>query len=146
VVTLSRRCQPAALLAHFTALTALLYFCKYQNMDHRQVVRALAALAQESRLAVFRLLVARGPEGYPAGVIGEQLAIPGPTLSFHLKELAQAGLITSRKESRFIYYAPAFERMNALLGYLTENCCSQGTVCSTACPPRAAAPRRRRSA
>jgi len=115
-------------------------------MKLQEVVRALAALAQESRLAVFRLLVSRGPEGYPAGEIGELLEIPGPTLSFHLKELAQAGLITSRKESRFIYYAPAFERMNELLAYLTENCCSQGTVCATACAPKSTTSRKRKSA
>lgn len=114
-------------------------------MKHQAVVRALAALAQESRLAVFRLLVNRGPEGYPAGEIGELLEIPGPTLSFHLKELAQAGLITSRRESRFIYYAPAFERMNELLGYLTENCCTQGTVCATACAPKNTSSRKRKT-
>jgi ArsR family transcriptional regulator len=115
-------------------------------MNSRDVVRALAALAQESRLSVFRLLVKRGPEGYSAGEISEKLNIPGPTLSFHLKELAQAGLITPRKASRFIYYAPAFERMNELLGYLTENCCSQGVVCATACAPTTKTERKRKSA
>jgi ArsR family transcriptional regulator len=114
-------------------------------MNHRDIVRALAALAQESRLAVFRLLVTRGPEGYSAGEISEKLDIPGPTLSFHLKELTQAGLITPRKASRFIYYAPAFDRMNELLGYLTENCCSQGAACATACAPNPS-PRKRKSA
>lgn len=109
-------------------------------------VRALAAIAQESRLAVFRLLVKRGPEGYSAGEIGEKLGIPGPTLSFHLKELTQAGLITGRKASRFVYYAPAFDRMNELLGYLTENCCSQGAACATACSPKATTERKRKSA
>jgi ArsR family transcriptional regulator len=104
-------------------------------MNQKDVVRALAALAQESRLAVFRLLVKRGPEGYAAGEIGERLQIPGPTLSFHLKGLTQAGLINSRKQGRFVYYAPAFERMNALLGYLTDKCCSQGTECVPACAP-----------
>lgn len=111
-------------------------------MNKKDVVRALAALAQESRLAVFRLLVKRGPEGFSAGEIGERLDIPGPTLSFHLKELTQAGLISSRKASRFIYYAPAFDRMNELLGYLTENCCSQGVVCDTACAPARKSTRR----
>ncbi|HXW09062.1 MAG TPA: metalloregulator ArsR/SmtB family transcription factor [Steroidobacteraceae bacterium] len=115
-------------------------------MNHQDIVRALAALAQDSRLAVFRLLVKRGPEGYSAGEIGEKLDIPGPTLSFHLKELAQAGLITPRKASRFIYYAPAFDRMNELLGYLTENCCSQGAACATACVPNTTAQRKRKSA
>ena len=115
-------------------------------MKNKDVVRALAALAQESRLSVFRLLVRRGPEGYSAGEIGDQLEIPGPTLSFHLKELTQAGLITPRKASRFIYYAPAFERMNELLGYLTENCCSQGEVCAAACAPEPTTERKRKSA
>lgn len=115
-------------------------------MKFNAVVQALAALAQESRLAVFRLLVQRGPEGYSAGEIGDLLEIPGPTLSFHLKELAQAGLITPRKESRYIYYSPAFERMNELLGFLTENCCSQGTVCAAACAPKHRSSRKRKSA
>jgi DNA-binding transcriptional ArsR family regulator len=115
-------------------------------MNNHECVRALAALAQESRLSVFRLLVKRGPEGYSAGEIGEKLNIPGPTLSFHLKELTQAGLITPRKASRFIYYGPAFERMNQLLGYLTENCCSQGSVCDTACAPGKTSKGRRKSA
>jgi len=118
------------------------YFYSFKNMNSLDVVRALAALAQESRLAVFRLLVRRGPEGYSAGEIGEKLEIPGPTLSFHLKELAQAGLVTSRKESRYVYYAPAFGRMNQLLGYLTENCCSHGARCAPVCAPRAAGARR----
>ena len=92
-------------------------------MNNTAVVTALAALAQESRLSVYRLLVKRGPAGFAAGEISAQLGIPGPTLSFHLKELSQAGLVTARKESRYIYYAANFERMNALLAYLTENCC-----------------------
>jgi ArsR family transcriptional regulator, arsenate/arsenite/antimonite-responsive transcriptional repressor len=115
-------------------------------MNNMDCVRALAALAQESRLSVFRLLVKRGPEGYSVGEIGDKLGIAGPTLSFHLKELTQAGLITPRKASRFIYYAPAFERMNQLLGYLTENCCSQGEVCATACAPLGTSARKRKSA
>jgi ArsR family transcriptional regulator len=104
-------------------------------MDNKDVVGALAALAQDSRLAAYRLLVKRGPAGLVAGEIGEKLGIPGPTLSFHLKELAQAGLLTARKESRFVYYAANFERMNALLAYLTENCCGLDTACSPACSP-----------
>jgi DNA-binding transcriptional ArsR family regulator len=115
-------------------------------MNSQAVIRALAALAQESRLSVFRLLVKRGPEGYSAGEIGEKLDIPGPTLSFHLKELTQAGLITPRKASRFIYYAPAFHRMNELLGYLTENCCSQGAICPTTCAPSTKNERKRKTA
>jgi ArsR family transcriptional regulator, arsenate/arsenite/antimonite-responsive transcriptional repressor len=115
-------------------------------MNSQDSVRALSALAHESRLAVFRLLVSRGPEGYSAGDLSEQLGIPGPTLSFHLKELTQAGLLTSRKASRFIYYSPAFDRMNELLNYLTENCCTQGNLCATACAPNHSTKRRRRAA
>ena len=111
-------------------------------MENKDVVGALAALAQDSRLAVYRLLVKRGPVGLVVGEIGDKLGIPGPTLSFHLKELAQAGLLTSRKESRFVYYAANFERMNALLAYLTENCCGLDTLCGPACtPPPARRPR-----
>lgn len=115
-------------------------------MKHQDVVGALAALAQGSRLAVYRLLVRRGPEGYAAGEISEHLGIPGPTLSFHLKELAQAGLVTARKESRFIYYTANFERMSGLLAYLTENCCSLGVECAPACAPGSATERKRKSA
>lgn len=115
-------------------------------MKHLEVVGALAALAQDSRLAVFRLLVRRGPEGYSAGEIGVRLDIPAPTLSFHLKELATAGLVSPRKAGRYIYYAPAFDRMNELLGYLTENCCSQGRVCATTCAPGTTTDRKRKSA
>lgn len=108
-------------------------------MNQDELIRALSALAQESRLAVFRLLVQRGPQGFAAGEIGERLAIPGPTLSFHLKELTQSGLVRVRKESRFMYYAANFERMNTLLACLTENCCNlgskRGESCAVARPP-----------
>ena len=110
-------------------------------MKDEQAVEALAALAQDSRLAVYRLLVKRGPEGYAAGEIAERLGLPSPTLSFHLKALAQAGLVVTRKDSRFIYYAANFQQMNTLVGYLTENCCSLG---STWAPPKVAV--RRKSA
>jgi DNA-binding transcriptional ArsR family regulator len=112
-------------------------------MDSQHAVEALAALAQDSRLAVYRLLVKRGPEGYAAGEIGERLKIPGPTLSFHLKALAQAGLVKARKESRFLYYSAHFERMNALIAYLTENCCALGSRCESVCAPAAPAARRK---
>jgi ArsR family transcriptional regulator, arsenate/arsenite/antimonite-responsive transcriptional repressor len=104
-------------------------------MNNKDAVSSLAALAQHSRLAVHRLLVKRGPEGFAAGELGERLKIPGPTLSFHLKALSQAGLVKTRKESRFIYYSANFERMNDLVGYLTENCCSLGSDCGTSCAP-----------
>ena len=115
-------------------------------MNERDTVTALAALAQESRLAVYRLLVQRGPDGYSAGEISERLAIPGPTLSFHLKELAVAGLVAARKDGRFIYYSPNFERMRALVGYLTDNCCSLAVACAPECATPVANRRKRKSA
>jgi ArsR family transcriptional regulator len=115
-------------------------------MNERDTVMALAALAQESRLAVFRLLVQRGPDGYPAGEISEQLVIPGPTLSFHLKELAAAGLVAARKDGRFIYYSPNFERMRTLMSYLTDNCCSLAATCAPECATPFATRRKRKSA
>jgi DNA-binding transcriptional ArsR family regulator len=104
-------------------------------MKHEDVLKALAALAQESRLAVFRLLVKRGPEGYTPGEISERLGIPAPTLSFHLKELSKAGLLSVRRRSRFMHYEARFDRMSELLAYLTENCCSLGSACDAACAP-----------
>ncbi|MGB7739532.1 MAG: metalloregulator ArsR/SmtB family transcription factor [Steroidobacteraceae bacterium] len=115
-------------------------------MNERDAVAALAALAQESRLAVFRLLVQRGPDGYPAGEISEQLGIAGPTLSFHLKELAVAGLVAARRDGRFIYYSPNFERMRTLVGYLTDNCCSLAATCAPECSAPVATRRKRSSA
>ncbi len=92
-------------------------------MNSSSVVDRLSSLAQESRLAVFRLLVRQGPKGLPAGEIASILKIAPATLSFHLKELSHAGLLISRQEGRFIYYAPDFKAMNELVTYLTENCC-----------------------
>ena len=86
-------------------------------------VIALAALAQTKRLGVFRLLVQAGPAGMAAGRIGEKLEVPPATLSFHLKELARAGLVSARQEKQFIYYAVDFEKMAELMTFLTENCC-----------------------
>ena len=124
-------------------------------MELTQAVIALGALAQDTRLSIFRLLVQAGPEGVPAGRIGEVLHVAPATLSFHLKELSHAGLASSRQEGRFIYYAADFERMAGLMTFLTQNCC-QGmpqeclTVMETAlgacCPPQAKRkPARRRS-
>jgi ArsR family transcriptional regulator len=120
-------------------------------MEIKTAVAALGALAQETRLGIFRLLVETGPDGVAAGSIGETLKVPGATLSFHLKELARAGLVSSRQEKQFIYYAVDFDRMAELMTYLTQNCC-QGmpkeclTVVETAlgrcCPPAKSNPRK----
>jgi ArsR family transcriptional regulator len=102
-------------------------------MKKATVIGALGALAQETRLDIFRLLVQKGPEGLPAGEIGTRLGQPSPTMSFHLNQLRFAGLITSRRESRSIIYSANFKAMNDLLGYLTENCCDgRPALCSPA--------------
>lgn len=92
-------------------------------METKEAVAALAALAQETRLSIFRLLVQVGSKGIPVGRIGEELEVAPATLSFHLKELYHAGLISSRQEGRFIYYTANFERMAAIMTFLTQNCC-----------------------
>lgn len=92
-------------------------------MKVSEAVIALAALAQETRLSIYRLLVQAGPEGVSAGRIAELLKVPSATLSFHLKELSHARLISSRQERQFIYYAADFERMAELMTFLTQNCC-----------------------
>ncbi|MEC4717570.1 metalloregulator ArsR/SmtB family transcription factor [Noviherbaspirillum sp. CPCC 100848] len=98
-------------------------------MDVKNVVVALAALAQETRLAVFRLLVQSGPSGVAATQIAEGVGIAPSLLSFHLKELLHAGLISQTREGRSLIYAANFDAMNGVVGYLTENCCG-GNVCS----------------
>ncbi|MFM5906714.1 MAG: ArsR/SmtB family transcription factor [Novosphingobium sp.] len=90
--------------------------------DH--VIRALAALAQEHRLAAFRLLVVAGPDGLAAGAIADRLGLPASSMSFHLSQLVHAGLATQRRQSRSIIYAAHFAAMRGLMGYLTENCCA----------------------
>lgn len=92
-------------------------------MDKPDVIAALAALAQDTRLDIFRLLIGVGSEGLPAGQIGERFSLPSATLSFHLSQLRHAGLVTSRRESRSIIYAADFEAMTELMAYLGENCC-----------------------
>jgi ArsR family transcriptional regulator len=92
-------------------------------MEKLYAIAALAALAQESRLDIFRLLVQAGAEGMPAGQIGDQLGLPSATLSFHLNQLKHANLVTFRREGRSLIYSAAYPVMNDLLGYLTENCC-----------------------
>ena len=92
-------------------------------MEKLYAIAALAALAQESRLDIFRLLVQAGAEGMPAGQIGDQLGLPSATLSFHLNQLKHANLVTFRREGRSLIYSASYPVMNDLLGYLTENCC-----------------------
>lgn len=98
-------------------------------MQANRVTRALSALAQEHRLAAFRLLVQAGEQGVAAGVLAEQLDVPPSSMSFHLAQLANAGLVTQRRESRSIIYSADYAAMNGLMGYLTENCCG-GLSCS----------------
>jgi ArsR family transcriptional regulator, arsenate/arsenite/antimonite-responsive transcriptional repressor len=103
-------------------------------MDQKRAIAALGALAQETRLELFRLLVTRGPEGLPAGVIAEKLGVMPSSLSFHLQQLVHAGLITQRRLSRQLIYSAEYGTMNALMAYLTENCCGRGT-CVPVCNP-----------
>src|SRR6185369_13595685 len=110
-------------------------------MESKTAVAALSALAQDSRLHVYRLLVQAGPEGLAASDIAERLGIPANTMSFHLKTLSHAGLILARPEGRFIYYSANYEQMNSLLGFLTENCCG-----GRSCAPEVIAPRKRKPA
>ena len=98
-------------------------------METKNVLLALAALAQESRLAIFRLLVQVGPQGLAASKIGEQLGIAPSSLSFHMKELAHAGLVASRADGRFVIYSANIDSMNGVIGFLTDNCCG-GNPCS----------------
>ena len=103
-------------------------------MEDTEVVKALAALAQPMRLKVFRALVVAGPAGLTPGILAEVLDVPAATLSFHLKELTHAGLLTQERASRNLIYRAAYERMNTLLAYLTENCC-QGSACVEGAAP-----------
>jgi len=109
-------------------------------MELTEVVDALGALAQPSRLELFRLLVRRGPQGLAAGEIAERLAIPPTTLSFHLSQLARAGLLASRRQGRSILYAADYGRMRELMDFLTQHCCEEGS-----CTPAEARPRERKS-
>lgn len=105
-------------------------------MDATAVIRALGALAQEHRLAAYRLLVQAGAEGLPAGAIAETLGVVASSMSFHLAALANAGLVTQRRQSRLIIYTANYPAMNGLMSYLTENCCG-GVPCTDqeACRP-----------
>jgi DNA-binding transcriptional ArsR family regulator len=101
-------------------------------MKTREAVEGLGSLAQETRLSIYRLLVKRGPEGLAAGAIAVALDVPGSSLSFHLHHLMRAGLITQERRSRQLIYAAHFGRMNALVAFLTENCCG-GPSCTPVC-------------
>jgi ArsR family transcriptional regulator len=113
-------------------------------VDSNQAVQALGALAHETRLAIFRMLVERGPDGMAAGLIAEQLGVPPSSLSFHVQHLHRAGLITQRRVSRQLIYAADFAGMNSLVRFLTENCCGRGAEYS-ACVASAAAPSARKT-
>src|SRR5262245_12418270 len=106
-------------------------------MDASATVSALGALAQQTRLAIYRLLVQRGPQGLAAGVIAARLDLPPSSLSFHLAQLSRAGLIVQRRVSRSLIYSADYVAMNALMGYLTENCCG-GESCDTGSAPGSA--------
>lgn len=106
-------------------------------MEQVKAVAALAALAHEGRLSIYRLLVVAGPEGLTVGEIGSKLDMPGGTLSFHLSQLKHAGLVVARRNGRQLIQTADFERMNGLVAYLTENCCG-GQPCAPACKPKLA--------
>jgi DNA-binding transcriptional ArsR family regulator len=105
-------------------------------MDQKRAIAALGALAQETRIELFRLLVTCGPEGLPAGVIAEKLGVMPSSLSFHLQQLVHGGLITQRRLSRQLIYSAEYGTMNELMAYLTENCCGRGAaICPPVCNP-----------
>ncbi|MCO6414744.1 metalloregulator ArsR/SmtB family transcription factor [Siccirubricoccus sp. KC 17139] len=111
-------------------------------MEAKEVVGALGALAHEHRLAVYRLLVAAGPDGLPAGGIAERLGMAPSSMAFHLQTLLHAGLVSQRRVSRQVFYAMVPEAVNGLVAYLTENCCGGTVACAPVCQPAAMAPRR----
>jgi ArsR family transcriptional regulator len=114
-------------------------------MKTDDALAALAALSQRTRLEIFRHLVEAGPDGAQVGTIAEALDVPAPTLSFHLKELSRAELVSGRQEGRFVRYTANFDAMNGLVAYLTENCCrGQLDLCGPICAPKKSSPRRRR--
>jgi len=113
-------------------------------MKTSSVIESLGALAHEHRLAIYRLLVQRGPEGLPAGAIGQRIGLVPSSLTFHLQNLQRAGLITQRRDSRQLIYSADFTAMNGLVGYLTENCCGNGA--SECCAPAAPASVAKRAA
>ncbi len=115
-------------------------------MKTRDVITALGALAHEHRLAIYRLLVEQGPGGLPAGVIAERVGLVPSSLTFHVQALQRAELITRRRVSRQLFYAADFSAMNAVIGYLTKNCCGSGADgCAASCEPAGAAMKPKRS-
>lgn len=115
-------------------------------MEANHAVAALGALAHEYRLSIYRLLVEQGPDGLSAGAIGEAVGLAPSSLTFHLQNLHRAGLIMQRRESRNLVYSVDFEAMNALVGYLTENCCAgSGGSCATECKPASSSKPRKRT-
>ena len=114
-------------------------------MESSSAVVALSALAQENRLDVFRLLVQKGPDGMAAGDVAERLEIPPATLSFHLAQLRQAGLLSMRRDGRSLIYSANYDGMNALMAFLTENCCRGAAPCAVPASVKAKAPRRKRA-
>jgi len=115
-------------------------------MESSSAVVALSALAQENRLDVFRLLVQTGPDGLAAGDVAERLEIPPATLSFHLAQLRQAGLLSMRRDGRSLIYSANYDGMNALMAFLTDNCCRGAAPCAVPASVKAKAPRRKRVA
>jgi ArsR family transcriptional regulator, arsenate/arsenite/antimonite-responsive transcriptional repressor len=115
-------------------------------MKAPDIIAALGALAHEHRLAVFRLLVERGPEGLPAGEIAERVGLVPSSLTFHLQSLQRAGLIDQRRESRQLIYSADFDAMQGLVAYLTENCCAESGACGPLCKPKRAMKPSRRAA
>jgi DNA-binding transcriptional ArsR family regulator len=105
-------------------------------METSAVLLSLAALAQETRLAVYRMLVEHAPEGLPAGKIADGMGLAPASLSFHLKELTRAGLIVPRQDGRFVWYSADLDAMNGLLAYLTANCCRSSAACGSECAPK----------
>ncbi len=112
-------------------------------MNTARVIAALGALAHEHRLAVYRLLVERGPEGLPAGVIAERVGLVPSSLTFHVQALQRSGLITQRRASRQLFYAADYSAMNSLIGYLTDNCCGEASACAPSCQTATAAKSRK---
>ena len=127
-------------------LAPVFHFHIIETMKEQSAIVALSALASEARLAVFRLLVRRGPQGFTPSALSERLKIPAPTLSFHLKELLRADLIVSRREGRNLFYSPDFEQMNSLVSFLSDNCCTlaDGSCADASCQP-VEVPKRKRA-